>query len=133
MNKNINYAPTVFRLLSFLIDSILILFIIFTIAFIIGNYGVSFRSYTMNYICSTSLILLSFIGYYLILEYKFQTTIGKLITRTYVVDLEGNKPNLVTILKRTLIRLIPIDPLSYLFSKNGWHDKLSKTRVLKKM
>ena len=133
MNKNINSASRVLRLLSFLIDSTFILFIIFSIAYIVGNYGISFSSYIVNYIYSTSLILVSFIGYYLILEFKFQATVGKLLTRTYVVDLEGNKPKLITLLKRTLIRLIPIDPLSYLFSKNGWHDKLSKTRVLKKM
>jgi len=133
MTKAKSYAPRVLRLINFLIDSLFILLIIFSIAYIVGYYGVSFNSYVVNYIYSTFLILVSFIGYYLILEFKFQTTIGKLLTRTYVVNLEGSKPSFSNVLKRTLIRLIPIELLSFLFSKNGWHDKLSKTKVLKKL
>ena len=132
MDQNKSYAPKVIRLINFLVDSITILFIIFLIAYLIGNYGVSFNSYVVNYIYSTLLVLISFIGYYLILEFKFQTTLGKLLTRTYVADIEGNKPSFSLVLKRVLIRLIPIEPLSFLFSKNGWHDKFSKTCVLKK-
>ena len=132
MTKNKSYAPIVLRLINFLVDSITILLIIFSIAYVIGNYGVSFNSYVVNYIYSTLLVLISFIGYYLILEFKFQTTLGKLLTRTYVADIEGNKPSFSLVLKRVLIRLIPIEPLSFLFSKNGWHDKFSKTCVLKK-
>ncbi len=132
MTQNKSYAPIVLRLINFLVDSITILLIIFSIAYVIGNYGVSFNSYVVNYIYSTLLVLISFIGYYLILEFKFQTTLGKLLTRTYVADIEGNKPSFSLVLKRVLIRLIPIEPLSFLFSKNGWHDKFSKTCVLKK-
>ncbi len=132
MTQNKSYSPIVLRLINFLVDSITILLIIFSIAYVIGNYGVSFNSYVVNYIYSTLLVLISFIGYYLILEFKFQTTLGKLLTRTYVADIEGNKPSFSLVLKRVLIRLIPIEPLSFLFSKNGWHDKFSKTCVLKK-
>ena len=132
MTQNKSYSPIVLRLINFLVDSITILLIIFSIAYVIGNYGVSFNSYVVNYIYSTLLVLISFIGYYLILEFKFQTTLGKLLTRTYLVDIKGNKPSFSLVLKRVLIRLIPIEPLSFLFSKNGWHDKFSKTCVLKK-
>ncbi len=132
MTNNKNSVPPTLRFLSFLIDVTFILFIIFSIAYIVGTYGVSFNSYAVNYLYSFSLIFLSFIGYYALLEYKFQTTIGKLLTRTFVADLNGNKPNFTSILKRTLLRLIPIDPLSFLFSKNGWHDRFSKTQVLRK-
>lgn len=65
--------------------------------------------------------------YYFITEFIFRQTFGKCITNTIVV---GEKLNVMVFLKRTLARLIPFEPYSFLFSKNkGWHDTLSKTKV----
>lgn len=72
-----------------------------------------------------------FLGYYFTLEYFFQRTLGKLLTGTKVVDRNGGKPTGKVILVRTLARLIPVDFLSYLFVKNGIHDVLSRTKVVK--
>lgn len=70
--------------------------------------------------------------YYLISESLFQKTIGKIITKTHVVDKTGNKPKFRLILMRSFLRIIPIDGLSYLFgSEQGFHDKLSFTRLIK--
>jgi uncharacterized RDD family membrane protein YckC len=73
----------------------------------------------------------SFIGYYAFMETKYQKTIGKFITKTKVVTKNGTKPNAGDILRRTFCRLIPFDRVSYLFTSNGFHDRLSETTVIK--
>lgn len=72
-------------------------------------------------------------SYYIILEGIFQTTLGKLITRTKIIRLDNEKVNFIDILLRTLCRFIPLEQLSFL-SENpvGWHDRISETRIIKK-
>ncbi len=71
--------------------------------------------------------------YYLTFEAYNGQTIGKRITKTEVVNKYGTKPSLLKIIFRSFLRLIPIDSLSYLFgSEQGFHDKLSSTRLVKK-
>ena len=68
--------------------------------------------------------------YYFIFELTTGQTIGKMITKTKVVDVKsGNNPDFLKILIRTASRLIPIDFISYLFSSKGIHDILSKTEL----
>ena len=74
---------------------------------------------------------LSFFSYYIIMETKYQKTVGKMITNSKVVTIDGQKPTLREITIRTLCRLIPFDRLSFLFIKNGIHDMLSDTIVIK--
>jgi len=70
--------------------------------------------------------------YYTFFESLFGRTPAKYITHTLVVDNQGNKPSFNTILLRSLCRHIPFNALSFLGdSGTGWHDKLSKTRVIK--
>ncbi len=77
------------------------------------------------------LFLAAFIGYYAVMELKFQKTVGKFITKTHVVKTDGTKPDSSDIIARTFCRLIPFDRLSFLFVKNGIHDYLSKTKVVR--
>ena len=72
-----------------------------------------------------------FVGYYTLMEIKYQKTIGKFITKTHVVKMDGSKPDSSDIFTRTLCRLIPFDRVSFLFVKNGIHDYLSKTKVVR--
>ncbi|MEM8865432.1 MAG: RDD family protein [Planctomycetota bacterium] len=74
-----------------------------------------------------------YIFYYVVLEIACGKTLGKMATRTRVVDADGNPPSAGQILGRTLARLIPFEPFSYLFgdTTRGWHDGLSKTYVVK--
>lgn len=76
-------------------------------------------------------VVVSILGYYVILESAFGWTFGKLITGTRVVDDEGKKPGVLRVLGRTLARFIPFEPFSFLFANQGWHDSLSGTRVVK--
>ncbi len=73
----------------------------------------------------------SYIGYYAFMETKFQKTIGKFITKTKVVNKNGTKPKGGDILRRTFCRLIPFDRISFLFTPNGFHDRLSDTTIIK--
>ena len=50
--------------------------------------------------------------------------IGKIITRTKVVICLGEKPHFFTIFVRTLCRIIPLDPLTFVAKGYGWHDNL---------
>jgi uncharacterized RDD family membrane protein YckC len=70
--------------------------------------------------------------YYILTEYTFQQTLGKLLTKTKVSTKSGDKPSILQILGRTLSRSIPFEYISYLFSANGIHDSLSGTTVIKK-
>jgi len=73
----------------------------------------------------------SYIGYYTLMETKYQKTIGKFVTKTKVVNKNGTKPQGGDILRRTFCRIIPFDRISFLFTPNGFHDRLSDTTVIK--
>ena len=71
--------------------------------------------------------------YYSLFEYFLQQTPSKFITKSIVVTREGKRPSFKTIIVRTLVRLIPFDAFSFLFSdKTGWHDNWTDTYVIKK-
>ena len=69
--------------------------------------------------------------YFLFFEAVFARTPGKWLCGTRAVDLEGKPPGVRATAIRSLARLIPFEGLSF-FGKepNGWHDRLSKTRVI---
>jgi uncharacterized RDD family membrane protein YckC len=69
--------------------------------------------------------------YYFILESVFGTTIGKLLTKSKVINEYGTKPSPREILLRSVIRIIPFEQFSFL-SNNLWHDRWSKTWVVPK-
>ncbi len=70
--------------------------------------------------------------YYTPLEALTGRTLGKLITGTKVVSEDGGAASFARILGRTLCRLVPLDPISFLgVDARGWHDRWSKTRVVK--
>ena len=84
-----------------------------------------------NSFLSSLLSFVSVMFYFTLFEYKKGQTLGKLITRTKVVTINGNAPNFPAILIRTLCRFIPLEAFSFLISnKSGWHDNLSNTKVV---
>tara|TARA_B100000768_G_scaffold34234_1_gene32790 strand:- start:31135 stop:31527 length:393 start_codon:yes stop_codon:yes gene_type:complete len=112
------------RLYNFLIDSILFYIIILVISILLKEYV---ERQNLKY-----LMILFYYLYYFILELTIGQTIGKIITKTRVVTVDNNeKPSFTKIFVRTISRLIPIDLISYLFSSNGIHDSLSKTKLKK--
>ncbi len=71
-----------------------------------------------------------YVMYHALFEHFFSKTPGKFVTKTNVVTTAGQRPSFVNIVGRNLCRLIPFDNISFLFSKNGWHDQFSKTTVV---
>jgi uncharacterized RDD family membrane protein YckC len=120
------------RFANYIIDLVVIYALNFIVGLILGllsrGYGVSSgEAYTFG--------LIAIFLYFFIFEGTSQKSVGKLITKTKVVMVDGSKPSLGTIALRTLIRLIPFEPLSALGTPSGqrtwWHDRWVNTRVVK--
>ena len=75
--------------------------------------------------------LMLFFGYYFLFEYFWGKTPGKFLTKTKVVDMNGEWPGGKKLLIRTLCRFIPFDNFSFLFGMVGWHDSISGTMVVR--
>ncbi len=71
-----------------------------------------------------------FLLYYILLECRYQKTLGKLITHTRVVTVNGTRPALGSIIVRTLLRCLPYEPAIGLFTGDWSHDCLSGTQVI---
>lgn len=125
-----NVVGSGIRFVNFLIDFIAWFVLAFFISIVIGLFVQSTGQGIISLI-GYILIFGTFIAYYAIMEIKFQKTIGKFVTKTKVVKVNGEKPTDADIITRTFCRLIPFDRLSFLFVKNGIHDSLSKTKVVR--
>ena len=84
--------------------------------------------YNLN---SRILCLALYLFYYLIFELTIHTTPGKLLTKTKIVSNDNETPAFDAIVIRTLLRIIPFEPISIFFSdqKLCWHDQFSKTKL----
>ena len=117
-------APILRRLSNHVID--LVVSYIMLMAFILLS----------TYLKAPALAVLGYIiylvGYYFICEAIWGKTLGKLITKTKVVDRDGRKPSPLRIFGRSCARWIPFNELSFLVGSFpvGWHDSLSKTFVV---
>ena len=124
------------RLIHTIVDSICLFILIFFLSFILGLFSFIFGDFlnindlTIPLLEFTT-ILLAFFLYFVYMEFKFQKTVGKYITKTKVIMNDGRKPDLNEIFIRTACRLIPLDNISFIFTKNGFHDRLSNTTVIK--
>jgi uncharacterized RDD family membrane protein YckC len=142
VRRNINdrsiRAGRLERLINCLIDSFALVAFFFLFAGIVSIMQTIFSPSSLsvledeNSFLSSLLAFVSIMFYYALFEYKTGQTLGKLITKTKVVTINGEDPNLLAILIRTLCRFIPFEEISFLISNNsGWHDKLSNTKVVK--
>jgi len=76
------------------------------------------------------LLIVTSLSYYVLPECLYGKTLSKFITRTKVVTVSGSKPDFLSIIARTACRHIPFEPFSVLVNTVGWHDSISKTRVV---
>ena len=75
--------------------------------------------------------LVVFYFYYTTLEGGSGQTIGKRVTGTKAVMVDGSPLTPDALRTRTLWRLIPIvDAVTFLLDGPGWHDRFSETRVI---
>jgi len=72
-------------------------------------------------------------AYYFLFEFFLQRTPGKYVTQTLVVNEYNEKPDVRTMLLRSVIRIIPFEAFSCFSDTNrGWHDRWSDTYVITK-
>jgi uncharacterized RDD family membrane protein YckC len=71
-----------------------------------------------------------YVLYHALFEHYWGKTPGKFLSKTHVATINGQQPTFFNILGRNFCRLIPLDNISFLISKRGWHDEFSKTFVV---
>jgi uncharacterized RDD family membrane protein YckC len=128
------------RFINYILDAIFYVIIIFCISFVVAMFaallGLSDLLFWLQNISDLqSNLIAGFIMfiYYSLTEGIFGRSFAKFITGTVVVDEYGEKPTFNDIFKRTLCRLIPFEPFSFLGSSGrGWHDSISDTYVVNK-
>lgn len=76
--------------------------------------------------------MIFYITYYLLVEgITGGQTLGKMVTKTRVVTQMGHPPEVMDIIARSFLRLVPFEPFSFLgHQPSGWHDRWSKTMVI---
>lgn len=131
------------RFANHIIDMILFRLLLFPTWFLIGYFIGYFAAIlglsdadSVNWltdpIVDMSLTIASLFVYYFAFEAIWQRTPAKFITGTKVVNCDGTKPTARTIALRTLARLVPFEPFSFLGKEvYGWHDKWSGTAVVR--
>ncbi|SFF31605.1 RDD family protein [Sunxiuqinia elliptica] len=125
------------RFANYLIDLVFYLIFSFFFGIILGLILVLFSPDSLwifeedNRLINYALGVIAGMIYYSTLEIVCGRTPAKFITKTKVVDEHGEQPKISTILVRSLCRFIPFEPFSFLGSEgSGWHDRLSKTKVI---
>jgi len=122
------------RLLTFVIDRLVLYGIFFLWGFIAASTGFGLEllfEIADNRLLDFLVTALVYIVYCGLLENATGKTIGKMLVGTRVVTEKGTKPNLGTIVKRSLSRLIPLDVFSFISNNPiGWHDSISDTVVV---
>lgn len=119
------------RFFNFIIDRVVII----GMSFVVGVLGAMFFGATEETFSGLNEFTLGYaltFGYYTFMEGVTGTTLGKLVTGTKIIGEDGQRPPFLKMLQRSLCRLIPFEPLSYLASDaRGWHDTITKTWVVK--
>ena len=137
--NNSMMAPMEVRVVNYILDYILRIIIAVIIAFIIdvlffGDSLFSIADWVAQMKQGEEFLLgmlLMFI-YYTVTETLWGRSLAKFITGTMVVNEDGSKADLQTILIRSANRLIPFEFLTFLQNgARGWHDSNSKTYVVR--
>ncbi|KAA5534110.1 RDD family protein [Paenimyroides baculatum] len=134
-----NKADKGLRFANFLIDTVLFYCFLFFIGLIIAlvaiilNNDLTFlEDLYIHPIIDYLLTAIIRVFYYFGMEILTKgRSIGKFITGTQVVTLEGETPTANVFLKRSFCRIIPFEAFSF-FGENGWHDSIPKTAVVVK-
>lgn len=121
------------RLANYTLDIIVIQIIIGIIIFITSMLQILDLIITDNIFINYLIGTIFGSAYYVIIETNTQgKSVGKYITNTKVVTLDDQVPDFNTLATRSLCRYIPFNPLSFIGEDSiGWHDSISKTKVVK--
>lgn len=121
------------RVLNFLVDTLIIFLIAYSIGKINDYYAQQFMlhnvpfkyHFSFGYLFFTVLFI-----YYTICELLFARTPGKWFSFSKVVNAQNNRPNILQVFIRSLVRLTVIDMFFFPFFDKTLHDYLSKTNVV---
>lgn len=123
------------RFANYIIDLICYYVLFFGIFIILGIIDPEIYDWldTLNGLEDRLITLVGYVVFMILIESMTQgRSIGKMITGTQVIMIDGSKPNFGNFIGRNLIRgIILIDQLSF-FGETGLHDSWSNTRVIHK-
>lgn len=117
------------RFLNFIIDLIAFYLLAFVAGIIAGAIGVAIQSEADQPLPASFqlLFLFSFLGvylfYYTLLEGAKGKTLGKMLTKTKAVQVDGSPLGYKKAFVRTLCRLVPFEFISVFFGGLMWHDQ----------
>ncbi len=123
-NLNKNKAMTTnidkgIRCTNFIADLIIIYFIWYFIYIFTQSIFIYYPGFHIITVC-----------YYFILEATLGQTIGKMITKTKIIKVNGQKPSIYNLIIRSICRIVPFDTFSFLFGyERGFHDIMSSTKL----
>jgi len=115
---------------TFLLDIVFYFIFCFVLGVVLGITGLGNVTKNMN---STLFGFVTLYMYYASQEPFSGRTLGKRIAGTKAVNEDGSEMSFNQGLLRTLCRFIPFDAFSFLGGNGrpmGWHDKISKTKVI---
>jgi uncharacterized RDD family membrane protein YckC len=115
------------RILNFIVDGILVFLLSFAVFKYWNFYVVNWHFKPINFWWFIAAVL--FI-YYSFFEIIWARTPGKWASSSKVVDQKGNKPSVLQIIGRSLLRLIIFDFFFNSFWGKPLHDKLTGTEVV---
>ena len=123
------------RFLNYIIDIIFFYVVVIaltTIAvLIIGDDVLNENSSGISSLFEYLISYTIYVGLYTFFETTTRgRTIGKMVTKTRAVKIDGGTLSFNDALKRSLVRIIPIDAFSAL-AGSPWHDRWTDTKVIK--
>ena len=119
------------RFFNYIIDYVVII-IVYVGLLLVGLLELAEEGDSMGELRDRLILVLFYVSYYVLVEGTLKgKTIGKFITNTRTVNLDGSIPGFENILKRSFSRIVPFEVFSFLGnSPGGWHDKWSDTMVI---
>lgn len=135
-----NKSTKLIRLAHYLIDKIVVYFIIFAFGVmssllfrLTGNdffLEIVQKMATVGRVTDILITSSIYFVYIFFIEYITKgRSLGKYITGSKVIGIDGNEPTFKDYFIRNICRFVPLDILSFL-GENGWHDTWSETRVI---
>jgi hypothetical protein len=125
--KTPRLAPIYRIVLNFYIDQFVMLLILLPILPRVTKWIL--KDETVNGYLFSAIGSLYWLLYYFCFEFYLMRTPAKYLTGTIIVSTDGKRPTVRQIVKRTLSRLIPLEPFSY--KEGTWgHDRMSETEVV---
>ena len=134
-----NRASQGTRLLNYLIDFTVFYIFIFFLGIFLGILAVIGIEAPLQWLLyldgnrALDYLVTSILYFIYIFSFEYFTkgrSIGKYITKTKVVSVDGTAPTQKDFFIRNISRLVPFDGLSFLKQDGGWHDLWSDTRVV---